>query len=772
MKKMYGVSDYFWITITWLITTILLRGVEWLMIANSKIIDNSNISELKGIGFDVMTVLAISAIYILPYLLLRRLSIKFANITTIMVSTLFLSLHFCFLIYFQYELKPVNIFIFGYSYNELLFTIQTSGVRIWWAFAFAIIVALFLTGLFCILRKVNIAKYIRSMFITTIMLGLVGNVVVNKIVSNNIDIESEYFMMINKSQFFYERFFEYIFEKKSINNTTKAQMSKLFPNKILISDQYPLLSPTDFNDVIGDYFDVTNEKPNIVIIISEGLASKFIGNYNGAVFMPYLTELSKNSLYWTNCLSTGERSHVAAPSILSSTPYGKIGFAREYNSPYHFSFVNLLHDYYSSFYYGQGAWFDNKESFLKCNGIDRIVDKDTYPSNYRPIMADDFFWGYDDKDLFTNSLNRINENDKLPRLDIYFTGTMHPPFSITDETYYNQKLDSISNHFSKKEKEFVEKYRQYLLTLMYTDDAYRNLMEEYAKRNDFKNTIFVITGDHPVTQLPIENTLERFHVPLYIYSPMLNTNRTFHSVNSHFDILPTFVAFLKNKYNMDMPTHNAFIGKVIDTATKMRCLSPVVFMNPNGECVDMFYKNMFIANNRDLYTVNQDFSITKTNNEPLFRELSALLPIFSDMRLSVCKDNKIIPDSLFFKVTKPHMISNNINGDKINISASTQYFNIMDKTLIQSNVKYFIEFGGEVSNANKDIDLPSIIVEVKDINGNSLYWNSYDIGKDLPLRVNLEIKSNDNPTMSIYMWNKNNAKLTIDNPICRIYTPR
>lgn len=32
-------------------------------------------------------------------------------------------------------------------------------------------------------------------------------------------------------------------------------------------------------------------------------------------------------------------------------------------------------------------------------------------------------------------------------------------------------------------------------------------MEEYAKRRDFKNTIFVITGDHPVTQLPIENTL-------------------------------------------------------------------------------------------------------------------------------------------------------------------------------------------------------------------------------------------------------------------------
>lgn len=768
-----GLKDYFWVTITWLIMSVLLRISELIMVINSHIVDQMIISEIKGICLDFITVAAISAIFLIPYLLIRRLSYIVANVTAIVISTIFITLHFCFIIYFQFDLKPVDIFIFGYSYSELMFTIQTSGVRIWWAFAAMTIILSTISYTFYILRKFNISNAVRYIFLSVILIGLVTNITINKAVAQKVSNESQYFMMINKSQFFYERLFEYLFNSKNEDLTMETiTMAKLFPNRKFISDSHPLLSDTDFNDVIGDYFNVGEEKPNIVIIISEGLASKFIGNYKGANYMPYLTELSSNSLYWDNFLSTGERSNVAAPSILASAPYGEMGFAREANLPYHLSFVNILKDYNSSFYYGQGAWFHNKDSFLKSEGIDKIIDKDSYPSIYEKVIVDNYFWGYNDKDLFNNSINEIESSNKSPRLDIYFTGTMHPPFNIPNKEYYQKRLDSLTANLSASDLKFVDKYRTYLLSLIYTDDAYREFFAKLSKRADFKNTIFIITGDHPVTQLPMENTLERFHVPLFIYSPMLNKHKTFHSVNSHLDILPTFVSFFKNKYNMDMPAQNAFMGKVIDTFQSVRCKSPVIFMNPNGQCVDMFYKNLFIANNRDLYKVNDDLSIERMNNKPLLDELTALLPLFSDLRISVCKNNTIIPDTLFFKTTKPQILTSSNDIDSLYISNSDEYVSILNKTSIKSNSKYFFEFKKDsISQQTKGIEPPIIVIDVKDDKNKSLYWNFFNTSDSLPIRTHIDINSNNNPTISIYFWNKNATQTIIHNPSWRVYTP-
>lgn len=768
-----GLKDYFWITITWLITSILLRVTELIMVLNSHIVDQTIISEIKGICLDFITVTTVSAICLIPYLLIRKLSTIIANVTAVIISTILVTLHFCFIVYFQFDLKPVDIFIFGYSYSELMFTIQTSGVKLWWAFAAIVIILSIISYTFYILRRFNISKTAGYIFLSVILIGLVTNMAINKVVAEKVSNESQYFMMINKSQFFYERLFEYFFDTKNEDHSMESiKMAKLFPNRKFVSDDHPLLSDTDFNDVIGNYFNVGDENPNIVIIISEGLASKFVGNYKGANYMPYLTELASNSLYWDNFLSTGERSNVAAPSILASAPYGEMGFAREANLPYHLSFVNILKDYNSSFYYGQGAWFHNKDSFLKSEGIDKIVDKDSYPSIYKKVIVDNYFWGYNDKDLFNNSINEIETSNKSPRLDIYFTGTMHPPFSIPNKEYYEKRLDSLTVNLSENDLKFVDKYKTYLLSLMYTDDAYREFFTKLSKRDDFNNTIFIITGDHPVTQFPMENTLERFHVPLFIYSPMLNKPKTFHSVNSHLDILPTFVSFFKNKYNMDMPTQNAFIGKVIDTFQSVRCKSPVIFMNPNGQCVDMFYKNLFIANNRDLYKVNDDLSIERITNKPLLEELTDLLPLFSDLRISVCKNNNLIPDTLFFKATKPQVLTSSNDIDSIYISSSDEYVSILNKTPIKSNSKYVFEFKrNNISQQPAGIEQPIIVIDVKDDKNQSLYWNSFSTSEKLPIRTHIDINSTNNPTLSIYIWNKTTTQTTIYNPSWKVYTP-
>jgi len=102
-------------------------------------------------------------------------------------------------------------------------------------------------------------------------------------------------------------------------------------------------------------------------------------------------------------------------------------------------------NYYTSFFYGQGSWFHKKDRFFKYNNLDLLCDKDQFPEKYDKVIvgADNFFWGYTDKDLFKQAFETL---DTLPdplqkRLEIYFTGTSHSPYMISDQTYYDKLFD-------------------------------------------------------------------------------------------------------------------------------------------------------------------------------------------------------------------------------------------------------------------------------------------------------------------------------------------
>jgi phosphoglycerol transferase MdoB-like AlkP superfamily enzyme len=49
----------------------------------------------------------------------------------------------------------------------------------------------------------------------------------------------------------------------------------------------------------------------------------------------------------------------------------------------------------------------------------------------------------------------------------------------------------------------------------------RGFFDAYSKRSDFNNTIFLITGDHRMPEIPMSDKIDRYHVPLIVYSPML-----------------------------------------------------------------------------------------------------------------------------------------------------------------------------------------------------------------------------------------------------------
>ena len=50
-------------------------------------------------------------------------------------------------------------------------------------------------------------------------------------------------------------------------------------------------------------------------------------------------------------------------------------------------------------------------------------------------------------------------------------------------------------------------------------------MKVYAKRPEYNNTIFIITGDHRLIPIVQKDKLCRFHVAVFNFSPMLKKIR-------------------------------------------------------------------------------------------------------------------------------------------------------------------------------------------------------------------------------------------------------
>ena len=101
---------------------------------------------------------------------------------------------------------------------------------------------------------------------------------------------------------------------------------QMFPNRQGVDNEYILERYDNTENVLGPYFEKTDEKVNVVIIVVESLGSDLFGiNEYGVCYTPFLDSLSKSSLLWTNCLSTTPRSFGAVPAITGSVKGGSVG---------------------------------------------------------------------------------------------------------------------------------------------------------------------------------------------------------------------------------------------------------------------------------------------------------------------------------------------------------------------------------------------------------------------------------------------------------------
>ena len=780
MKKFLYSSYARWVVMSWFIV-LFLRITEFIFLKQHQSISHLFENELFGLALDIVLITAFLAVLFPVSFLLSRISFRISNIFMGSILILFSISHLLILQYFVKTLKPLGGILIEHTFQEVLFTIRSSDANY---FAFGISVLLVV---FCIIATWKISGKINSPIVSKIICVLSGISIVFSVIIvrafEKTDVEfPPYSIRANKSLYFYRTVFPVLFysqnQEEFDGSVDCFEQKLLFPSKEFVSTSYPLLSKTDSNDVLGAFLNPTSglQFPNIVLLVVEGLGSRFMYDFSGLKLMPFLDSIANKSLYWDKALTVGERSFNVIPSSLASTPYGKKNFASENGKILHLSLINILskHSYYSTFFYGQPKWFHDKGDFLKRNGIDKIVDCEQYPESYHKIIVEDYFWGYHDQDLVRNALKVIKDDlPESPRFDLYFTGSMHQPFIIADkEDIYDKRLTDliIKSKLGKNEKDYINTYWKFVRSILFTDDALRELFAGYEKQPSYENTIFIITGDHPMTDIPIENAYKRYRVPIIIYSPLLKEAKTFHSVNSHLDIAPTLLTYLHKNYGMQIPNQNAFIGKILDTNTMFRNVQPIVFMNDDRNIVDILYEDYFLFNEKTLFQVDENDNMKRINDSVLQKKMINMLQYFRSLNTYCCSKSKLIPDSIFYQYTQNVMLFESLSK-AYKMSANQEFdCQVIPETKIVEKGQYSLDFYVKSSEKFQK-ETPLLVVESYDLNTNKqISWhafNLYEEGGRIHLSFNVEEK--ENRTVKAYFWNNNKVDFNISDVDCHLY---
>jgi uncharacterized sulfatase len=238
-------------------------------------------------------------------------------------------------------------------------------------------------------------------------------------------------------------------------------------------------------------------------------------------------------------------------------------------------------------------------------------------------------------------------------LSIILTVSTHSPFLLNDPEEYGQCFEDRMTRlgFTSDEKKDHRNYKDQYASILYTDQAIHDFFTAYAKRKDFNRTIFFITGDHRMPEIPMRDKIDRFHVPLIVYSPLLTRHEKFSSVSSHFDITPSILAWLQHAYGWHFPGEVTWMGDGLDTARTFRNIHSYPLMQTKTDLVD-YIKGDNHLNNSTLFRLNPDLSEDPSTDKDkdTQQQLSSLMDAWRQRNERWLQTKRLLPDSLSSRI--------------------------------------------------------------------------------------------------------------------------
>jgi len=647
-----------WGLIAAILSAMYLIGVflEWIWYKKSfNDIDTVSVLKYLYISNTIFLLKLLSVLGIL-YFILRLLKEKIANFFFIVAATLIIVSQYGLFLYFAETKNILGADLFYYSSAEIHQILRSSGMLNVKNVALILLLAAATAIPLFIVTKSSFKSWYAGAVL--ILVGFILMVIpINKFAESFKSNEFQQNAAKSKVSYFIGSYTEnYISEN--------SEMFKwLYPtvevdiDKKNFDDKYPFFKEEDTADFLGSYFNQSDKIPNVVVVIVEGLGHAY-SSPNGYIgnFTPFIDSLSSKSLYWDFNLSSSGRTFAALPTISGSLPFGKNGFLEIEKAPQHFNLFNILkiNGFETGFFYGGNVSFDRMDKFLEYSEVDHIIDQASFDDSYRKLpQSYGESWGYEDQAVFKKMLNVQKEVNK-PYFNMILTLSTHNPFLINNTAYYESIFNEQvkSNHITTSQKTWALQYKKQLVTVMNLDHALEQFFDTYKKRSDFANTIFIITGDHSMPEIPLQEKIDRYRVPLIIYSPLLKQPQRFENIVSHFDIAPSLLAYYRKNYNLKTPAKVAWIGNGLKGTSEMTSKS-FPLMQSKDQLAD-FISGNYHLNQNNIYSL-------KTKNEELIENEAAKNKITKQFNYFKQKNNafyssqKLIPDSLileFFSTDK------------------------------------------------------------------------------------------------------------------------
>jgi len=608
--------------------------------------------------FNITVVFCLFSLIILPfYLLVALLNQKVAQILTSILFAVLISLEIGLYIYYQQAGVLMGRELVIRPLTETLITIRNSSNIFLNSVLIAIVLAYFIALPF-VFKKVRIFNDYRSSTMAIIIIGILSTCTLfyqrneNQIVNNFLESKSFFFFSALKNYSIDKTELDFLifdeagsFGRIQKNEEILKEYIALY-NKTAEDLDYPMeRSSTEIPNVLSPYFKSSEKQPNIVIIMVESLGNYLMGEKGENIsFMPYLDSLANSGLYWKNCLSTTSRTYGVIPSVTGSVPHGIKGFQFGI-MPRHHSLFSILknNDYITNFFYGGDTNFDNMLDFLVIQNIDRIDNFMPQMKTFRKEKQANW-WGIHDQVLFDKSLEYLKTlPSEKPKLNVYLTVTTHDPFNNREDKklkeYYTPKVEKIFSKLNKEQRNYFLPIKDKIAGFMYLDDCVRNFINDYSKRQDFENTIFIITGDHSVGIY--KNYLSYYSVPLIIWSPLLKTSKKFPNIVSHLAITPSIVSLLQNNYNVNVPDKLSWCSAGLDTASVFNPSEKFLFLNYN-RVVDAMVYNEYLFEDQRLYKINEDLDLEYIHDPKLVEQIYSKFKTLKYVNNYVYHNNRLI----------------------------------------------------------------------------------------------------------------------------------
>ena len=421
-----------------------------------------------------------------------------------------------------------------------------------------------------------------------------------------------------------------------------ADQATAITKKMILTNQDQLLN--DNNTVIRrthtSAFSNQLAIKNVVLILMESFAAEFVGAVNTIAkaqgVTPEFDKLASDGVLFTNYFSNGTHTHQGMFNSVVSFPNlpGHEYLMQMTEGSHKFSGLPrvLSNNGYNNVYVYNGVMtWDNQEGFFRNQGMSNFIGKNQFdnPKFLNPT------WGVSDEDMFNRSLKELDKlhSQNKPFFALLQTLSNHTPFILPSPLPFEPIMDN-------------SKQSDRLTAMKYSDWALGRFFDAVKKAPYYKDTVFVIIGDHGfgINKQLTAIDLYRFHVPMLIIGKDIQNQygKTISTVTSHLDLAPTVLGLVNKQF-----THQCW-GRDVLSLPKNDQGFAVIKPSGNEQTVAIIRGDHILIKTPDgnlelgkyqfspheSYTVFQDESVKDTMHQEMMSFVSTALRGLKEKDLS------------------------------------------------------------------------------------------------------------------------------------------